>query len=81
MIDIRIIEIDLPPKVNGATVPNLDGTYDVYINSTLSSHKKQKVIEHEINHLQKNHFYNGLPVIINEKEADNIRPDKEVIIL
>ncbi len=68
--DIFIRFIDLPISVEGVTVPNDDGTFDIYINQNLCPARQEQVKNHELNHILKNHFYNEQPVIYNEKDAD-----------
>ena len=63
--------IKLPAKVEGATVPNDDGTFDIYINSIFCEEKRAEILEHELRHIRKDHFYNDiLPVCGMEKEAN-----------
>lgn len=54
-IYVRFIE--LPPHIEGVTLPNDDGTYDVYINSLLSETQQREAVHHEVNHINLNHFY------------------------
>ena len=61
--------IPLPPAVEGVTIPNDDGTFDVYINANLPLEKQAEVLAHEMEHIKKDHFYNEDPVWINEAEA------------
>lgn len=67
MFFVRLVA--LPPAVEGVTVPNDDGTFDVYINSKLPLEKQGQVLMHELEHIKKDHFYNEDPVWINEAEA------------
>ena len=67
MFFVRLIP--LPPAVEGVTIPNDDGTFDIYINSRLPLEKQGSVLVHEIQHIKKDHFYNEDPVWINEAEA------------
>lgn len=62
--------ISLPIKVEGVTLPNDDGSFDIYINSRLSPQRRQKVLEHELRHIQNDHFYLDMPVSTMEKQAD-----------
>lgn len=72
---IRLVE--LPPRVKGVTLPNDDGTFDIYINALLSPEDAEKCLEHEIRHISKDHFYTGKPVSACEKEADGQKaPDR-----
>lgn len=66
--------IDLPTKVEGATVPNNDGTFDIYINAIFCEERRAEILEHELRHINRDHFYNDLlPVLRMEKEANGER--------
>ena len=70
MTDTYIRLVSLPPKVEGVTVPNDDGSFDVYINSRLSPTRQQETLEHELRHIRRDHFYLDLPVSSLERQAD-----------
>lgn len=57
-------------RVRAVTIPNDDGTFDIYINSRLPEELQQKALDHELKHIQKDHFYNEDPVWVNEEEAE-----------
>lgn len=61
--------LDLPPSVEGVTVPNNDGTFDIYINSLLSEERQQEKLAHELEHIRKDHFYNDIKTV-REVEAE-----------
>ena len=67
LVFIRLIDLDL--KVDGVTVMDCDGNYNIYINSRLSYEDQQKTIDHELNHINMGHFDNYDPVEQNEREA------------
>lgn len=69
MLDVFIRFIPLPVSVEGITVPNMDLTFDVYINANLCPRKQRETIEHELCHIRKDHFYDLNPVWVNEAEA------------
>ena len=66
---IFIRPLALPHAVRAVTLPNEDGTFDIYINSNLPEELRQKALEHELKHIRKDHFYNEDPVWLNEEEA------------
>ena len=68
---VRLVE--LPPSVEGVVLPNTDGTFDIYINSTLCPDRQQECLEHEIWHVMHDHFYNNQPVADCEHDADTRR--------
>ena len=65
---VRIIA--LPPAVRGVTVPNDDGTFSIYINSLYGEGVQKKVLQHELEHLARDHFYKDEPIARQEAEAD-----------
>lgn len=64
--------VKLPPRIEGATVPNDDGTFDIYINSVFNEKKRSEILAHELRHIEGGHFYNDvLPVREIERLADD----------
>lgn len=61
--------IPLPIAARAVTLPNDDGTFDIYINANLPLEMQVRALEHELEHIRRDHFYNDDPVWINEKEA------------
>ena len=61
--------IALPSTVPAVVVPNDDSTFDIYINSTLPEETQIKALEHELEHIRRDHFYNDDSVCENELEA------------
>ena len=59
----------LPYSVRAVTLPNTDDTFDVYVNAALPEDLQIAAIEHELNHIRKDHFYDFNPVWFNEQEA------------
>lgn len=71
--DYFVRYIDFPERVEGVTVPNNDGTFDIYINRQICPNKQQLKLKHELRHIRNNHFYNDILSIRSiEKEADGI---------
>ena len=66
-IFVRIIS--LPKAVHAVTIPNDDGTFDVYVNSNMPEELQHRWLNHELRHIRKDHFYNDDPVWLNEQEA------------
>lgn len=62
---IRFIKMPTP----GVTVLDADGNYNMYINESLTYEERQKVADHEMEHINKGHFYDDKSVIECEKEA------------
>lgn len=61
--------VALPESVRAVTLPNDDGSFDVYINATLPELLQNRALEHELRHIRMNHFYNEDPITKSEAEA------------
>jgi len=70
MTDTHVRLIPLPVKVEGVTLPNDDGSFDIYINSRLSPARQQATLEHELRHIRHEHFYLDMPISRMERQAD-----------
>lgn len=68
-IDYFIRSIFFPESVRAVTLPNDDGTFDIYVNAGLPEELQHQAIDHELAHIRKDHFYNDDPVWCNEQEA------------
>ena len=67
--NIFVRSVPLPEGVRAVVLPNDDGTFDIYLNSTLPDEVQKKALAHELEHIRRDHFYNGDPVWLNEQEA------------
>ncbi len=67
--NIFVRSVPLPEAVRAVVLPNDDGTFDIYINSTLPEELQQRALDHELEHIRRDHFYNDDPVWLNELEA------------
>lgn len=56
--------------VDGMVTPNDDGTFTIYLNSNVSEARRKKALEHELNHIRMDHFYDDASVEVKEMEAD-----------
>ena len=70
MTDTYVRLVPLPAKVEGVTLPNDDGSFDIYINSRLSPSLQQETLAHELRHIRQEHFYLDMPVSRMERQAD-----------
>lgn len=57
MRDIIIREISMPGSVRAFTLPDEQGDYNVYINSSLSAEQRQRSFLHELGHIKRDDFY------------------------
>lgn len=70
MLEYYVRLVSLPRAVEGVSVPNDDGSFDIYINSRLSPQQREETLEHELRHLKQEHFYLDLPLSRMERQAD-----------
>lgn len=68
--DIFIRYVPFPYTVKGATLPNDDGTFSIYINSDLPRAQQEKALRHELAHIREGHFYDEAPLDEEEAAAD-----------
>lgn len=62
MEDMCIRFIDLPCRINGVTVQDESGFYNIYINARLSIEAQYEAIEHELTHIKRDDFYSLEPI-------------------
>ena len=62
MEDVCIRYIDFPCRINGITVQDENGFYNVYINARLSFEAQRAAIKHELTHIKRNDFYSLEPL-------------------
>ena len=67
--DVFVRFVALPNTVRAVTLPNNDGTFDVYINADLPEELQRKALDHELEHIRRDHFYDCNPVFVNEEDA------------
>ena len=70
MTDTYVRLVPLPVKVEGVSLPNPDGSYDIYINSRLSPALQQQTLEHELRHIRRGHFETDMTLARMERQAD-----------
>ena len=70
MIDYYLRLLELPRRVEGVSVLNDDGSFDIYINSLLPSRRRLEVLEHELAHIRQEHFYLDMPISQIERQAE-----------
>ena len=70
MIDYNVYQLKFPNRANKAMVfPNDDSSFDIYLNALYSDEELQEALQHEIRHLEGDHFYKEL-LDISEIEAE-----------
>lgn len=69
--DYNVYELDFPNRSTAAMVfVNDDGSFDVYLNTLLPEERRRRALEHELRHIEKEHFYAELPLELAERQAD-----------
>lgn len=51
-----------PYSVRGLVTTNDDGTFSVFLNRRYPDSVLRKALQHEIDHIENNDFYNNLPI-------------------
>lgn len=69
MGDIIIHMLSLPCRVHALTIPDEDGNFTVIVNDVLDDMVQRNALEHELQHINLDHFYDENDVAIDEKEA------------
>ena len=72
--EYRVYLMPFPGNINGAVRVDVDGFPSIYINDALSPAAKKRAFLHELRHIQRDDFYNNLP--IEEVESDGIQECK-----
>lgn len=71
MGDIFIRYIDMEYTVPAVTQVDANGDYNVYVNARLGYDQQQIAIQHELRHIQQDHFHRDTPVALDEQQAEN----------
>ena len=61
-VDYFVYYEKLPHSVHGMVTTNDDCTYTIYINSDLPDAKRLAAYFHEVDHIESEDFYNGIPI-------------------
>jgi len=64
--------LPLPAKIHALTIPDENGDFTIIVNSDLDEMVQRRALEHELQHVVLNHFYDCNDVAVDEREA-NIR--------
>lgn len=72
MDNIIVRVINLPYAVRGVTIPHLDGTYNIYINALYSVDTQNKILRHELKHIENFDFDNFDDIKIIEQRANAV---------
>ncbi len=66
---VRQVEC-LPMAVKGVTIPDCDGYYNIYINAKYSIDMQNRILKHELRHVENFDFDNFDDIRIVENRAD-----------
>lgn len=75
MNDIFYREFYGPVIVRGFTSEDANGDYNVYINGNLSEEAKRRTTAHELEHIKRGHFHDGLTGSENELSLQKEEPE------
>lgn len=65
-----IRKISLPIGVDGITVLDENGDYNVYLNDRISYDAQAEAFRHEVEHIKQGHFYRMEDIMALEEQAD-----------
>lgn len=65
-VDYFIYLMPMPKGIYACVVTNPDGTYSIYLDPRRSFDQLLKDLEHELNHIIRKDFDNGLPIWVVE---------------
>ena len=52
----------MPPQIYSFVRPNSDGTFSIYLDPRRDYYHQMKDLEHELDHIRNDDFYNELPI-------------------
>lgn len=61
-VDYYIYFMNFPPMIFSCVTPNADGTFSIYLDPRRSYLQRKCDLDHELNHILNNDFYNGRPL-------------------
>lgn len=61
--------LPFPPGVHALVQPNEDGSFDIYVNEYFDEARQRRAIEHELEHIRRDHFYGDIDLAEREAEA------------
>ena len=67
--DYCVYLVHLPDRIKGAVRLCTDGFYSIYINDSLTSEERKATLNHELNHIRNDDFYNDDDIRIVERRA------------
>lgn len=70
-VDYFVHLVPFPPgRIDGAVMPNDDGTFSIYIDANADEPHQRTALAHELQHIEQDHFYVEKPISVIEAEAD-----------
>lgn len=74
MTEVIIRLLDLPYETKGFTAVDSNGDYNLYLNARYNHETQQTAYDHELRHIDGEHFYRDSDVTQDELEAENLEP-------
>ncbi len=79
-VDYFVHIVPFPPgRIDGAVMPNDDGTFSIYIDANADEPHQRTALEHELRHIEQDHFYVDKPIEVMEAEADGKPAAKKAV--
>lgn len=69
MDDLIVRLVPLPSSVEGFTLPDENGDYNIYLNDSLCGPALCRAYDHEVYHIGHGHFFDDLKTVA-EKESE-----------
>lgn len=70
MDSMIIRKLDLPIGVNGITVLDENGDYNIYLNARITGDAQARAFRHEVEHIKQGHFYSYEDIKKIEEQAE-----------
>ena len=74
MTEVIIRLLDLPYETKGFTAVDSNGDYNLYLNARYNHETQRTAYDHEMGHVDGEHFYRDSDVTQDELEAENLEP-------
>lgn len=70
LMDCFVRCVEMPVSIGGYVTPNEDGTFNVYINSSLPHDKQKSALLHELRHISRGHYWQDGSILDFESDAN-----------
>lgn len=70
--DYFVRYLPFPLHVHALVQPNEDGSFDIYVNEHFDESRRIAALEHELEHIRRDHFYSDITLAQKEAEAGSL---------